>query len=65
MMGYRGYGGSTGVPTERANVADAKLAYEALVGRGVDPADIILYGESLGSGVAVQVATAPAAALVR
>jgi Hydrolases of the alpha/beta superfamily len=56
MMTYRGYGGSTGKPSERSNVADAKLAYDTLVGAGVAPADIILYGESLGSGIAMQVA---------
>ncbi len=56
MLSYRGYGGSTGSPSERANVADAKLAYEALLGEGVDPESIIVYGESLGTGVAVQVA---------
>lgn len=58
MMTYRGYGGSTGSPSEQANVADAKLAYDTLVGLGVAPEDIIVYGESLGSGVAVQVAAA-------
>jgi fermentation-respiration switch protein FrsA (DUF1100 family) len=56
MMSYRGYSGSTGSPSEAANVADAKLAYDALVQEGVRPEDIILYGESLGSGVAIQVA---------
>jgi len=56
MPSYRGYSGSTGSPTERANVADAKLAYDALRKDGIAPEDIILYGESLGSGVAVQVA---------
>ena len=56
IMSYRGYSGSTGLPSERANVADAKLAYDTLTGLGVTPTDIILYGESLGSGVAVQVA---------
>ncbi len=56
MMAYRGYSGSTGSPSEAANVADAKLAYDALVKDGVPPDDIILYGESLGSGVAIQVA---------
>jgi uncharacterized protein len=56
MLSYRGYSGSTGRPTERANVADAKLAYAALRKDGIAPEDIILYGESLGSGVAVQVA---------
>lgn len=57
MLSYRGYGGSGGRPSERANVADAILAYEDLRRRGVAAGDIILYGESLGSGVAVQLAT--------
>ncbi len=56
MIGYRGYGGSTGSPSERANVADAKLAYDWLRQQGLDASDIVLYGESLGSGVAVQLA---------
>ena len=65
MMTYRGYAGSTGSPTEAANVADARLAYGALVQEGVDPASIILYGESLGIGVAVRLATErPAAGLI-
>jgi len=65
MMAYRGYGGGTGSPTETANVADARLAYGALVQEGVDPASIILYGESLGTGVAVRLATErPAAGLI-
>lgn len=57
IMAYRGYSGSTGAPSERANVADAKLAYEVLRKKGIWPEDIILYGESLGTGVAVQVAS--------
>jgi fermentation-respiration switch protein FrsA (DUF1100 family) len=56
MLAYRGFSGSTGSPSEVANVADAKLAYETLLKSGVKPEDIILYGESLGSGVAIQVA---------
>jgi fermentation-respiration switch protein FrsA (DUF1100 family) len=57
MMTYRGYGGGSGSPTEAANVTDARLAYGALVLEGVEPASIILYGESLGSGIAVRLAT--------
>lgn len=57
MLSYRGYGGSGGKPTEAANVADARLAYQWLLDAGVDAKHIVLYGESLGSGVAVQVAT--------
>jgi fermentation-respiration switch protein FrsA (DUF1100 family) len=58
MMTYRGFGGSSGQPSEAANVADAKQAYDTLVRKDVNPRDIIVYGESLGSGVAVQVAGA-------
>lgn len=56
MMAYRGFSGSSGSPSEAANTADAKLAYETLIKDGVKPEDIILYGESLGTGVATQVA---------
>jgi uncharacterized protein len=56
IMAYRGYSGSTGQPSEAANVADAKLAYDTLVADGVRPEDIIIYGESLGTSVATQVA---------
>lgn len=56
MMTYRGFGGSTGKPSELANVADAHLAYDLLVSEGVRPQDIILFGESLGSGIAAQLA---------
>jgi fermentation-respiration switch protein FrsA (DUF1100 family) len=56
MMSYRGYSGSSGSPSEVANIADAKLAYEAVRSEGVAAHDIILYGESLGSGIAIAVA---------
>lgn len=63
-ISYRGFSGSTGVPSERANVADAIAAYDDL-SRTVPSSDIVLHGESLGSGVAAQLAAArPAAALV-
>jgi uncharacterized protein len=65
MMTYRGYGGSSGSPTEVNNVADARLAYGALVLEGVDPSAIILYGESLGSGIATRIAVErPVAGLI-
>ena len=65
MMAYRGYAGSTGQPTEAALIRDALLAYDTLVGEGVPPSDIILYGESLGTNVALRVAVdRPAAALI-
>lgn len=56
MMSWRGYSGSTGRPSEANNVADARLAYDRLRAEGVLPADIVVFGESLGSGVAIQLA---------
>ena len=55
-LAYRGYGGSTGSPSEPALISDAKLAYDWLRGRGIEDRRIVLFGESLGTGVAVQVA---------
>ncbi|RTL60555.1 MAG: alpha/beta hydrolase [Hyphomicrobiales bacterium] len=57
MMSYRGYSGSGGSPTEKDNVADARIAYGALLLEGVDAGDVVIYGESLGSGVAARLAT--------
>ncbi len=56
LMTYRGYGGSTGKPTERDNIADGVRAYDRLLSLGVAAGDIVLYGESLGTGVASRVA---------
>jgi uncharacterized protein len=55
-VSYRGYGGSSGSPSEAGLIADAMAAYEWLIARGVEPGRIVLLGESLGSGVAVQLA---------
>ena len=65
LHAYRGFSGSTGSPSEAAIVADAKLAYDRLRAEGIAATDIVLYGESLGTGVAIQVAVSrPAAALI-
>ena len=56
MMAYRGYAGSSGYPTEANNIADARLAYAALLQEGVPADSIILYGESLGTNLATRVA---------
>lgn len=53
-LNNRGYGGSTGSPTEKDNVADAVTAYDYLRTKGVRANEIILYGESLGSGQATR-----------
>ena len=57
MLAYRGFSGSSGEPSESANIADALLAYDYLRSSGIMPSDIVLFGESLGTGVAVAVAT--------
>lgn len=56
IMSYRGYSGSTGSPSEKHNVADAILAYDTLLTWGIEADDIIVYGESIGTGIAVQLA---------
>jgi len=54
-LSYRGYGGSTGSPTELGLIADAEAAYAFAAARY--PAErIAAWGESLGSGVAVPLA---------
>lgn len=53
---WRGYGGSSGRPTEAGLHLDARTAYDALRARGIAPERIVLYGESLGSTVAVMLA---------
>jgi fermentation-respiration switch protein FrsA (DUF1100 family) len=54
-LSYRGYGGSTGSPTEHGLIADAAAAYGFAAARYPAPR-IALWGESLGSGVAVALA---------
>ncbi|MFM8745635.1 MAG: alpha/beta hydrolase [Aestuariivirga sp.] len=56
FVSYRGYGASTGSPTEQGLMADALAAYGFLLARGVTPENIAVVGESLGTGVAVQLA---------
>src|SRR5207248_84533 len=51
-VSYRGYGGSTGRPTEAGLIADAEAAY-AFAAAHYPAERIVLWGESLGSGVAV------------
>jgi hypothetical protein len=65
FLSYRGYGGSTGRPTEAGLVTDAETAYRFLRDRGIAADRIVAVGESLGTGVAVQLAARqPVSALV-
>ena len=56
FVSYRGYAGSTGAMSEQGLIIDATTAYEWLVAKAIDPRMIVLVGESLGTGVAVQLA---------
>ncbi|MBI5883534.1 MAG: alpha/beta hydrolase [Elusimicrobia bacterium] len=54
LYDYRGYGLSTGRPSEEGTYRDADAVYEWLTARGVAPGRIVFYGESLGGAVALE-----------
>ena len=57
IIDYRGYGQSEGEPSENGIYLDAKAGYNYLVNeRKIKPEQIILYGESLGCGVIIDLA---------
>ena len=56
FVSYRGYGKSSGNISESGLVTDAITAHAWLVNRGVTPEQIAVVGESLGTGVSVQLA---------
>lgn len=57
IIDYRGYGKSEGIPSENGFYADARAAYDYLLNeRRISPDGIILYGESIGSAVVVDLA---------
>jgi hypothetical protein len=57
LFDYRGYGGNTGSPSEVGLTRDARAARRFLESRqGIDPRRISYFGESLGAGVAVNLA---------
>jgi len=54
---YRGYGGLAGSPSEKGLYADGEAALAELRRIGMPPERVVLVGRSLGSGVAVELAT--------
>ena len=54
-VSYRGYGGSTGSPSEAGLIADAEAAYTFAAAR-TSASQIVAFGESLGTGVAIALA---------
>ncbi len=56
LVDYRGYGRSTGRPSEAGLYADGEAIYDAARERGFSPDRTVLFGESLGGAVAVETA---------
>lgn len=64
-ISYRGYPGSSGSPSETGLYLDGLTSYDWLTKQSVSADSIIIYGWSLGSGIAAKVASErPAEALV-
>jgi uncharacterized protein len=56
LVAYRGYSGNAGAPNEQGLYADARAALDWLEQSGVASTSIVLYGISLGTGVATKMA---------
>lgn len=58
LLEYRGFARNAGRPSEEGFYKDGRAALRWLEGEGYSPAQYVLYGESIGSGVAVEMARA-------
>jgi fermentation-respiration switch protein FrsA (DUF1100 family) len=57
MFDYRGYGASSGDSwSEQSMVEDAEASWQALLARGVEPAEVVVYGHSFGGPIAAELA---------
>ena len=56
IVAWRGFSGNKGKPTEKGLYEDARSAVVWLNSKGVVESNIIIYGESLGTGVATEIA---------
>lgn len=56
LVAYRGYSGNPGTPSEHGLYADARAALDWLAAHGVDGVSTVVYGASLGSGIATKMA---------
>ena len=55
---YRGYSGNPGTPSEEGLYRDARARRRWLAANGVGAGDLVIVGNSLGSGPAVELARA-------
>lgn len=53
---YRGFGDSSGTPSEDGLAIDARTAFDWLISQGTNPSQILIYGHSLGTGVGARLA---------
>jgi hypothetical protein len=68
LFDYRGFGENRGTPTQAGLMADGRAALAHLLERAdVDDTRLVLFGESLGTAIAVQIASerSPAALILR
>jgi len=56
LLSWRGFSGNNGKPTEKGLDEDARSAVAWLNSKGVEENNIIIYGESLGTGIATEIA---------
>lgn len=56
LVEYRGYGGNPGHPSEQGLYQDGHSAIKFLLNQSVSTSNLVIYGQSLGSGVAVEMA---------
>ena len=56
IIAWRGFSGNNGKPSERGLYVDGKSAIDWLFKKGVEEKNLIVYGESLGTGVATHLA---------
>jgi fermentation-respiration switch protein FrsA (DUF1100 family) len=56
IIAWRGFSGNKGKPSEEGLYEDGKSAIEWLKNLGLTEKDIIIYGESLGTGIATEIA---------
>ena len=56
LLSWRGFSGNNGYPSEKGIYEDARSAVRWLKNKGIVEKNIIIYGESLGTGAAVEIA---------
>ena len=55
LIAWRGFSGNEGKPTEQGLYKDARSALKWLKNKGIKEENIIIYGESLGTGIATEI----------